>query len=154
MEDQKWVELAVRQQSLCLLLEDGESRKSQRLRINCRMCSCCFKTQFGNFMSGWIRWENVFVAATRKEKRYQSWLSYWKMNFSLSSRKENLSSREFALCAEQRLETALRRFRKLEKNWICQLTMNNYRDWKEWVNPLIPIHFFVIWLCKSLSLRI
>ena len=30
------------------------------------MCSCCFKTQFGNFMSGWIRWENVFVAATRK----------------------------------------------------------------------------------------
>ena len=60
------MEVAVRQQSLCLLLEDGESRKSQMLRINCRMCSCCFKTQFGNFMSGWIRWENVFVAATRK----------------------------------------------------------------------------------------
>ena len=32
------------------------------------MCSCCFKTQFGNFMSGWISWENVFVAATRKGK--------------------------------------------------------------------------------------
>ena len=60
------MEVAVRQQSLCLLLEDGESRKSQMLRINCRMCSCCFKTQFGNFMSGWISWENVFVAATRK----------------------------------------------------------------------------------------
>ena len=60
------MEVAVRQQSLCLLLEEGESRKSQMLRINCRMCSCCFKTQFGNFMSGWISWENVFVAATRK----------------------------------------------------------------------------------------
>ena len=60
------MEVAVRQQSLCLLLEDGESRKSQMLRINCRMCSCCFKTQFGNFMSGWISWENVFFAATRK----------------------------------------------------------------------------------------
>ena len=60
------MEVAVRQQSLCLLLEDGESRKSQMLRINCRMCSCCFKTQFGNFMSGLISWENVFVAATRK----------------------------------------------------------------------------------------
>ena len=58
--------MAVRQQSLCLLLEEGESRKSRMLRINCRMCSCCFKTQFGNFMSGWISWENVFVAATRK----------------------------------------------------------------------------------------
>ena len=30
------------------------------------MYSCCFKTQFGNFMSGWISWENFFVAATRK----------------------------------------------------------------------------------------
>ena len=27
---------------------------------------CCFKTQFGNFTNGWISWENVFVAPTRK----------------------------------------------------------------------------------------
>ena len=27
-----------------------------------------FKTQFGNFMSGWISSENVFVAATTKEE--------------------------------------------------------------------------------------
>ena len=60
------MEVAVRQQSLCLLLEEGESRKSRMLWINCRMCSCCFKTQFSNFMSGWISWENVFVASTRK----------------------------------------------------------------------------------------
>ena len=86
-----------------------------------------------------------------KEKRYQSWLTYWKTNFSFSSRKENLSPQEFALHAEQRLETALRCFPKLEKNWMRQLTTNNYWDWKECVNPLILIHFFVIWLCKSLS---
>ena len=42
-----------------------------------------------------------------KEKRYQSWPTYWKTNFSLSSRKENLSPQEqFALRAEQRLEIA------------------------------------------------
>ena len=71
-----------------------------------------------------------------KEKRYQSWPTYWKTNFSLSSEKENLSPQEFALRAEQRLETALWCFRKLEKNWTSQLTMNNYYDCKEWVNPL------------------
>ena len=38
VEDQKWVEVAVvRQQSLCLLLEGGVSRKSRALRINCRI---------------------------------------------------------------------------------------------------------------------
>ena len=31
---------------------------------NCRICSCCFKTQFGNFKSGWISSENMFVAPT------------------------------------------------------------------------------------------
>ena len=44
-------------------------------------------------------------------KRYQSGPTYWKTNFSLSSRKENLSPLEQfalrqALRAEQRLETA------------------------------------------------
>ena len=43
---------------------------------NCRMCGCCFGP------------------------------TYWKTNFSLSSRKENLSPQEFALRVEQRLETA------------------------------------------------
>ena len=37
VEYQKWVELAVRQQSLYLLLEGGVSRKSRALRINCRI---------------------------------------------------------------------------------------------------------------------
>ena len=42
-----------------------------------------------------------------KGKRYQSGPTYWKTNFSLSSGKENLSPQEqFALRAEQRLETA------------------------------------------------
>ena len=42
-----------------------------------------------------------------KGKRYQSGPTYWKTNFSLSSRKENLSPQEqFALRAEQRLEIA------------------------------------------------
>ena len=43
---------AERQQSLCLLLEEGVSRKSRALRIN--------------FKSGWISSENVFVGPTRK----------------------------------------------------------------------------------------
>ena len=44
-----------------------------------------------------------------KGKRYQSGPTYWKTNFSLSSRKENLSPQEqFAPRAEQRLEIAQR----------------------------------------------
>ena len=73
--------------------------------MNCRMCGCCFKRQFGNFTSGWIISENVFVAPTRKGETLPKWADLLK-NFSLSSRKEKLSPQEFALRAEQRLETA------------------------------------------------
>ena len=59
------MEVVVRQQSLSLLLEEGESRKSRALRINCRMC--------GNFTSGWISSENVFVAPTRKGETLPKW---------------------------------------------------------------------------------
>ena len=101
------MEVAIRQQSLCLLLEKGESRKSRALRINCRMCSCCFKTQFGIFMSGWISYENVFVAGTRKGETLATLADLLKNELFVVLEEENLSPREFALCAEQRLETAL-----------------------------------------------
>ena len=33
---------------------------------------------------------------------------------------------------------------QIRENWTrYKLTMNNYCGWKKWVNPLIPIHFFV-----------
>ena len=67
------MKVAVRQQSLCLLLEEGESRKSRGLWTNCRMCGCCFKTQFGNFTNGWISSENAFVAPTRKRETLPKW---------------------------------------------------------------------------------
>ena len=35
--------------------------------------SSCFKTQFGNFTSGWISLENVFVAPTRKGETLPKW---------------------------------------------------------------------------------
>ena len=67
------MQVAVRQQSLCLLFEEAERQKCQALQINCRMCGCCFKTQFGNFTSGWISLENVFVVPTRKEETLPKW---------------------------------------------------------------------------------
>ena len=39
----KLVEVAVCWQSLCLLIEGGESRKSWTLQITLEMCRCCFK---------------------------------------------------------------------------------------------------------------
>ena len=39
----KLVEVAVCWQSLCLLIEGGESRKSWTLQITLEMCGCCFK---------------------------------------------------------------------------------------------------------------
>ena len=44
----------------------GRKPKETSASNNYRMCGCCFKTQFGNFKSGWISSENVFVAPTRK----------------------------------------------------------------------------------------
>ena len=78
--------MAVRQQSLCLLLEEGESRKSRGLWTNCRM-----RLLFQNTV-----------------RQFHEWMDkLGKCVFSLSSRKENLSPQEqFALRAEQRLQTA------------------------------------------------
>ena len=44
----------------------GRKPKETSASDNYRMCGCCFKTQFGNFKSGWISSENMFVAPTRK----------------------------------------------------------------------------------------
>ena len=46
----------------------GRKPKEPSASDNCRMCGCCFKTQFGSFTgkSGWISSENMFVAPTRK----------------------------------------------------------------------------------------
>ena len=93
------MEVAVRQQSLCLLLEEGESRKSRALRINCRMCGCCFKTQFGNFTSGWISSENVFVAPTRKGETLPKWADLLKNElFVVLEEGESFSTRVCSPC--------------------------------------------------------
>ena len=60
--------------------------------------------------------ENVFVVSTRKGETLPKLADLLKTNFSLFSSKANLTPQEFALRAEQRLETALRCFPKLEKN--------------------------------------
>ena len=104
---------AARWQSLCLLLEKGENRKSQALQIICRMRGCCFKTQFGNFKSGWIKAEDVFVAPTRKRWNGKNEI------FVVLDEGETFST-TFSRRAEQRLETVPQCFRKLEKNWTRQ----------------------------------
>ena len=93
------MEVAVRQQSLFLLFEEGESRKSRALRINCRMCGCCFKTQFGNFTSGWISSENVFVAPTRKGETLPKWADLLKNKlFVVLEEGESFSTRVCSPC--------------------------------------------------------
>ena len=96
------MKVAVRQQSLCLLLEEGESRKRRGLWTNCRMCDCCFKTQFGSFTNGWLSSENLFVAPTRKGETLPKWADLLKNELFVVLEKENLSPQEqFALRAEQ-----------------------------------------------------
>ena len=75
-----------------------------------------FKTQFGNFMSGWISSENVFVAPTRKGETLPKLADLLKNElFVVLEEGESFSTR---VCspAEERLETGLRCFPKLEKN--------------------------------------
>ena len=88
------MEVAVRQHSLCLLLEEGESRKSRAFRINCRMCGYCFKTQFGNFTSGWISSENVLDAPSRKRETLPKWADLLKNElFVVLEEEESFSTR-------------------------------------------------------------
>ena len=152
VEDQKRVKVAVRQQSLCLLLEGGESwLKSRALGINCRISK---HSSAILWVDGLAR-KMCLLRLPEKEKPYQSWPTYWKTNFSLSSRKENLPPQEFCSPCWTKVRNCAATFSQIrEKLNTPTDNMNNYCDWKEWVNLLIPIHFFVIWLCKSLSVRI
>ena len=61
-----------------------------------------------------------------------------KRTFLVLEEGESFSTRVCSPC-KTKVRTALRCFRKLEKNWTLQLKMNNFWDWKEWVNPLILI---------------
>ena len=82
---------------------------------NCRICSCCFKTQFGNFKSGWISSENMFVAPTSTRERW---------NVTKIGRPSD--KRTFRCPVDEgesfstKVESALRFFR----NWTRQRTMN------------------------------
>ena len=59
-------------------------RAELRASGNCRMCGCCFKTQFGNFngdfKSEWISSEICFFCGPywiKVKQRYQSWPNFW-----------------------------------------------------------------------------
>ena len=74
-----------------------------------------------------------------KEECYQRLADLLKNKlFVFLEKGESFSTRVCSPCGTK-VRTALRCFRKLEKNWTLQLTMNNFWDWKEWVNPLLLI---------------
>ena len=139
------MKVAVRQQSLCLLLEEGESRKSRGLWTNCRMCGCCFKTQFGNFTNGWISSENAFVAPTRKRETLPKWADLLKNElFVVLEEGESFSNKSSLLSAEQRLETALGNCtamlsqirEELTNRTVVRFVQNFYRKTKaSWLTP-------------------
>ena len=94
----------------------GREPKETSASDNCRMCGCCFKTRFGNFKSGWISSENMFVAPTTKGEKLRKLADLLKTELFVVVEEGESSSQEFALCAGQRSETVLRCFRKSEKN--------------------------------------
>ena len=85
---------------------------------NYRMCSCCFKTQFGNFKSGWISSEKMFVAPTGTRKRW-----------NVTKIGQPSDKRTFRCPVDEgessstKVETALR----FSRNWTRQRTMNSLR---------------------------
>ena len=75
-----------------------------------------FKTQFGNFKSGWISLENVFVAFQKRRNVAKVGQPTENELFLVLEEEESFfAPQEFALHAERRLETVMRCFRKLEK---------------------------------------
>ena len=70
-----------------------------------------FKTQFGNFLSGWISSENVFVAPTRKGETLPKWVDLLKNElFVVLEEGESFSTRVCCPC-----ETKVR-------NWAAMLS--------------------------------
>ena len=67
-------------------------------------------------MSGWISSENVFVAPTRKGETLPKWADLLKNELFVVLEEEESFSTRVCSPAEQRLETGLRCFPKLEKN--------------------------------------
>ena len=58
-----------------------------------------FKTQFGNFLSGWISSENVFVAPTRKGETLPKWADLLKNElFVVLEEGESFSTRVCSPC--------------------------------------------------------
>ena len=77
----------------------GRKPKETSALDNCRMCGCCFKTQFGNFKSGWIRSENMFVAPTRKRETLRKLADLLKTElFVVVEEGESFSSRVCSSC--------------------------------------------------------
>ena len=75
-----------------------------------------FKTQFGNFMSGWISSENVFVAPTRKGETLPKLADLLKNELLVVLEEGESFSTRVCTLAEQRLKTGLQCFPKLGKN--------------------------------------
>ena len=78
-----------------------------RASDNCIMCGCCFKTQLGNFKSGWISSENMpdffFLPLLEKGETTLPKLADFLINeLYVVLDDGNLSSQEFSRRAEQR----------------------------------------------------
>ena len=77
----------------------GRKPKETSASDNCRMCGCCFKTQFGNFKSGWISWKNMFVAPTRKGEKLRKLADLLKTElFVVVEEGESFTSRVCSSC--------------------------------------------------------
>ena len=77
----------------------------------------CFKTQIGNLKSKWVNSENMFVVPTKKGETLPK-LARLLLNelFVVLDEGEPFSTRVFSPCGTKDMETAMRCFRKSEKN--------------------------------------
>ena len=74
-------------------------KKEPTASDDCRLCGCCFKTQFGNFKTGWITTENIFTAPQRKGKTLPMLAEVFRADLSLDVEENNsLSSRVISPC--------------------------------------------------------
>ena len=71
-----------------------------RASDNCIMCGCCFKTQFGNFKSGWRSSENMFDFFLcpywkKVKQRYLSWPTFYKRTLRCPRRRRIFLHKSF-----------------------------------------------------------
>lgn len=104
-----------------------KSKEAPTTADYCRLCGCCFKTQYGNFKTGWISSENLFVEPRRNGKTLPMLAKVIRVDLSLELEEGNsLSTRVCSPCGTKVRNCAALFSQIKEKFNKSSISLNNF----------------------------